>query len=840
MRSAVTMLARTTAAACLSLSAWGASAHADARPRDVLDAAQLRQAIDRLGVVGSALYVAAHPDDENTALLAYLMGEKKVRTAYLSMTRGDGGQNLIGSESGERLGVIRTQELMAARRIDGAEQFFSRAIDFGFSKNADETLEIWGRDSILADVVRVIRTFRPDVIVTRFPPDSTAGHGHHTASAILAEEAFAAAADPARFPDQLKTLAPWQAKRLVWNVFRRAGDNRPVPPGQASVDLGAYSELLGRSYTEIAGTSRSMHKSQGFGAPERRGSQINTFEPRLGTPTASDLFDGVDLTWARIPGGERVMPLLRKVQEGFDPRAPHASIMALLDLKAAIASLPNDPLVETKRDEVNEIVRSCLGLWVDAIAAQPVAPAGEAVRVTVTAINRSPIDATLEKVEMPFGAEAGFAAEGAAVDRGERVLANNQPVIASATVRIPDDAAIGQPFWLRRPATAGRFVVDDEALLGAAVNPPAMLARLTVRIAGRRLSFTVPVVYRWTDPVAGERYRPFEVAPAATVELDRDFYLFPDAKPRTVRVTARAAKASLSGRLRLRLPDGWKATPEAHPVTLAGAEAETTVSFSVLPGRGASRIGAEFAAGGRTFDRRMVRIDYPHIPVQTLYPPADAPLTRADVAHRGSRVGYVMGAGDLVPDALRQIGWEVTLLDPEDLAEGSFAGYDAIVTGVRAFNTRADLRAAHARLMDYANQGGTVVIQYNTADTSLKLGPYPMRISRERVTVEGAAVRLLDAAHPLLVAPNPIGPADFDGWVQERGLYFASPFDPRYQAVLSSNDPGEPPRDGGLLFTRFGRGAFVYTGYAWWRQLPAGVPGAYRLFANLVSAGAKR
>jgi LmbE family N-acetylglucosaminyl deacetylase len=838
MRCAVSKLAAATLLACLSLGAWSASSRADARPRDVLDAAQIRLGLDRLEVVGGALFVAAHPDDENTALLAYLIGERKVRTAYLSLTRGDGGQNLIGSESGERLGVIRTQELMAARRIDGAEQFFSRAVDFGFSKNSDETLAIWGRDSILADVVRTIRTFRPDVIITRFPLDSTAGHGHHSASAILAQEAFAAAADPTRFPDQLKTLSTWQAKRVVWNLFRRAGDNRPVPPNRPWVDLGAYNELLGRSYTEIAGASRSMHKSQGFGAPERRGSQVNTFEPLAGDPAQADLFEGVDLTWARIRGGDRVPPLLRKAKEGFDPRAPHASVPALLDLHAVLAALPADPLVEAKRDELNEIIRSCLGLWVDAIAAQPSAAAGEAVRVTVTAINRSPVDVAIERIEMPFGAEASFAADAPAA--GSRALADNQPVSATAMVRLPEGAAFTQPYWLRQPATAGRFVVDDASLLTSAVNPPEMLARLTVRVAGRSLSFATPVVYRWTDPVAGERYRPFEIAPAATVELDRDFYLFPDARPRAVRVSAKAAKANLSGRLRLRLPEGWKATPDAHAVTLAAADAETTVTFQVQPGRGAARMGVELEAGGRTFARRRVLIDYPHLSVQTLYPPAEAPITRADVAHRGTRVGYVMGSGDLVPEALRQTGWEVTLLDEDDVAAGAFAGYDAIVTGVRAFNTRPELRAAHARLMDYASRGGTVVIQYNTADTSLKLGPYPMRISRDRVAVEGAPVRILEPAHPLMTAPNPIGPADFDGWVQERGLYFASPFDPRYQAVLSSNDPGEPARDGGLVFARVGRGAFVYTGYAWWRQLAAGVPGAYRLFANLVSAGAAR
>jgi LmbE family N-acetylglucosaminyl deacetylase len=809
------------------------AARTDPRPPQTMDAAAIRLALRKLNVAGSALYVGAHPDDENTAMLAYLSKGRLVRTAYLSLTRGDGGQNLIGDEIGEQLGVIRTQELLAARRVDGAEQFFSRALDFGFSKNSDETMAIWGHDRILSDVVRVIRRYQPDVLFTRFPPDSTAGHGHHIASAMLAEEAFAAAADPARFPD---CGPPWKTKRLMWNAFRFGNAGPDTTPGRIQVDLGAYDPLLGRSYTEIAGEARSMHKSQGFGAAERRGTFTNAFVVREGDPATRDLFEGVNLTWSRFAGGAALTPLFEKALREFDPQRPQTIVPALLRADAILATLPDGPLVARRRDELRSLILACSGVWLEAVAATPSASPGAAVRIVATAIDRSDVPIRIERLEI---ARAG--GEALAHRDAGRPLPFNDPSADTLRISLPRDVATTEPYWLRAPALKGSFEVSPASEIGDAENPPALVARFTLSIEGKSVVVERPVVYRWTDPVEGERYRDFAVLPPVTLRFDHGVYLFADARSREIRVTAQGADVGIAGNVQLRLPDGWTSDPASVAVTL-GAGADTTVSFRVTPAGGApgGTLGAELVAGDRHYARQLVVLDHRHIPVQTLLPPADAHWVHEDLATRGREIGYLMGAGDEVPDALGQMGLHVTMLSDEDVQHGDLDHYGAIVVGVRAYNTRPKLLRAQARLLDYVSRGGRLVVQYQTSDNALdnRIGPYPFRISRDRVTVEEAPVRLLNPSHPLLTSPNRIGDADFTGWVQERGLQFAKPWDAKYESVLSCNDPNEPPRDGGLLYARYGKGTFLYTGYAWFRQLPAGVPGAWRLFANLVSVEA--
>jgi len=820
----------------LAFVAVARTAGADPEPRPALDAAGIRAGLERLQVMGSALYVAAHPDDENTAFLAYLANGRKVETAYLSLTRGDGGQNLIGPDTGTLLGVIRTQELVAARRIDGAEQFFTRALDFGFSKNPEETLEIWGRDRILSDVVWVIRSYRPDIIVTRFPTDGSGGHGHHTASAILAEEAFAAAADSTRFPEQLQFVRPWQAKRLVWNVFRFGGQAADTVQGRVRVDVGAYDALLGRSYTEIAGASRSQHKSQGFGSAERRGKFVNSFEPRLGERATADLFDGVDLTWARVRGGQKVAPLLAKAAKDFDPAHPAAIVPTLARARTALADVPDDPLVRRKRAELDQLLRACLGLWLEAIAQTPSASPGATVKVVTSALARNDAQVVVQSVAI---------ADLARSTAPERALAVNEARTDTLALSVPRDAVPTRPYWLAERPREGSFEVTDQRLIGKPENDPVFVARFSVLAAGVPLTFDTPVVYRWTDPVRGERYRDFLIVPSVTLRLDEAAYLFPDAGARPVTVTVQSAAQPVTGSVRLALPAGWRATPNEFAVALAGGEIDTTVSFSVTPPAGdaplADRVAATFESGGAATSVRAVRLDYTHIPLQALVLPAEARLVRADVRHTGARVAYVMGSGDAIPDALTQMGYAVTLLSDDDVEHAALVGYDAIVIGVRAYNTRPRLRRLQGRLLDYVAQGGRLILQYDTADEALddRLGPYPFKISRDRVTVETAPVRVTLPGHPLLTTPNRIGDADFEGWVQERGLYFANPIDPRYETPLSSNDPGETPKAGGLLYARHGKGVFVYAAYAWFRQLPGGVPGAYRIFANLVSPDVK-
>jgi len=824
----------------LVLAALAAPALRAAAPAETPNAAEIRLALAKLNVVGGVLYVAAHPDDENTAFLAWASREKLVDAGYLSMTRGDGGQNLIGTEAGELMGVLRTQELLAARRLDGAKQFFSRAIDFGYSKNPEETLGIWGREQVLADTVRVIRTFRPDVIVTRFPTTGEGGHGHHTASALLAEEAFRAAGDPSRFPEQLATLTPWQPKRLLWNVFRFGGDApRKQVPGQVTADLGAFNALLGRSYTEIAALSRSMHKSQGFGSAERRGTWLNDFKPILGDAPKADLFEGVDITWARYGArGEEIGKLLRKAEETFRPMDPAASVPALAEAWTAIGRIAgSDPLLARKRGDVTEVIRACLGLWVEAIASEPSAAPGASLKVATMILNRSSRPATLESVSVTYAEAAG--AGGA--------LAANEPLRREIALTLPGNVPTTQPYWLRERPGKGLFTVTDPSLIGLPENPPPLVARFTVSVAGASIPFEAPVVFRRTDPVKGEIYRPFVITPPVMATFDEKVYAFGSAQPKKVRVTLTSGGATV-GVLRLRTEAGFSASPAEVPFAFTARGEERTLVFTVTPPSGAAEakataaatIAAEAVVNGKVFSKGVVRVDYPHIPLQTLFPPAEARVLRLDVKAPQAPVGYVMGSGDEVPDALRQMGYTVTLLSDDELENGDLSRYATIVTGIRAYNTRPRLKLAEARLMDYVERGGTVVAQYNTTGDLVteQLGPYPFKLSRDRVTVEEAPVRFLSPSSSLLTFPNRLTPADFDGWVQERGLYFPGTWDPRYETVIESHDPGESEKPGGLLFAKHGRGAFVYTGYAFFRQLPAGVPGAYRLFVNLVSAGA--
>jgi LmbE family N-acetylglucosaminyl deacetylase len=809
----------------------------NARPVEIMDGAEIAIALKRLRTVGTVLYVAAHPDDENTGLLSYFVSGRGLRTGYLSMTRGDGGQNLIGIETGEALGVIRTHELLAARRVDHAEQFFTRALDFGFSKNPEETFAFWGHDEILSDVVRVIRTFRPDVIVTRFPPDSTAGHGHHTASAILAEEAFRAAADAKSIP-ALKSLAPWTPRRIAWNVFRADPSKRDASqPKLFTIDIGEYQPLLGRSYAEIAGESRSMHKSQGFGAPERRGSIPNYFEIRAGAPSTTDLFEGIQLDWTRVRNGAELDKLLAKIEREYDPRRPAAILPQLIQAHEAMRRLEASPWTEPKRAELLEIIRSCAGLWLEASATAPSAIPGAPVTVTVSALNRSDFVLTLDTVTLPY--DAAVMDTALQQPLSGRVLATNRTASGMATVTLPADAAFTSPYWLNERATKGRFVVKDPALIGRAENPPALTAKFTLRAGNERLVYEIPVVYRWVDPVQGERYRSFDVEPPVTMHFDQTAYLFPDTASRDVRVSVTAGSAAASGKLRLAAPAGFRVRPESVDFDLA-AGAERAVSFRVVPPAGAARgaVSAVASVGGKDYSKGRLAVDYPHISPRVLLPPAEAQLLRTDLKRTGETIGYIMGSGDAGPEALRQMGYAVTLLTDEDLETTNLFAYDAIVTGVRAYNTRPRLLALRTRLLDYVEAGGTLVVQYNTLDPKLqnKLGPNPLSISRDRVTVEEAEMRFRKADSPLLNAPNKITTADFEGWVQERGLYFANPWDGAYEAPLECNDPRETPKGGSLLVARHGKGIFIYTGLSFFRQLPAGVPGAYRLFANLVSA----
>ena len=816
------------------------AAQAPGRP----SSGELHAAIQKLGVVGSALYIAAHPDDENTRMIAYLANVEKVETAYLSLTRGDGGQNLIAPDISELLGLTRTQELLAARRIDGGQQFFSRANDFGFSKHPDETFTIWDRQQVLADAVWVIRKWRPDVIILRFDPrDPGSTHGHHTASAMIGVEAFDLAGDPTAFPEQLRYLEPWQPSRLYWNAYSWGGNSLPAHADSTKlirVDVNRYLPKLGESVGEIAARSRSQHKSQGFGSSGSRDRAEEQLELLKGTDgdAEGDPFAGVDLTWQRIPGGAAIATEIAAIEEAFDFDAPAASLPALLELYDHVSALPPAYWKTKKLEELKEVIAGALGLYVSAYVDAPYGTPEASVRVVTEIANRSPLPVSVESIGIGVQGELDQPREQSAI-----LLAAGEVVRDTLEVQLADEAPDSGPYWLAEAWQLGMYEVADQSLRGLPESPDPLTALVSLRVNDKTITLDRPVRYRYTDPVDGEQFQPFEVLPPVFVEVGEKGYLFSSDDPRPVTIKVTAARDGVAGDLRLDLPEGWRASPEVQPVTAERAGQERFYSFDVTPPAGQSqgRITPVLEMDGRTYGRRLVRIAHPHIPTQLATLDGGAALARVTIETAGKSVGYLAGAGDAIPEALSSIGLDVSLLSDTEASVGDLSRYEAIVVGVRAYNTLDRMPVYQPRLLDYVNRGGTLIVQYNT-DRRLTidekdLGPYPLHLSRDRVTVEDAPVTILAPAHPALNYPNKITEEDFRGWVQERGLYFPDEWAEEYTALLSSHDPGEEPHDGGLLVAEYGSGHFVYTGYSFFRELPAGVPGAYRLFANLVALG---
>jgi LmbE family N-acetylglucosaminyl deacetylase len=849
--------------------------------RTITGEIEIRQALEKLSTLGSVMMIGAHPDDEREQMLAYLALGRHVRTAYLSLTRGEGGQNLIGPEQGDELGIIRSQELLASRRIDGAEQYFTRAIDFGFSKTADETLQKWDRNKVLGDVVYNIRRFRPDVVILVFSGTPRDGHGHHQASSILGKEAFSLAGDPTKFPEQLAYVQPWAPRRLMMNVGGpgggqnkgKGGKNKadtPPPADLLNVDVGIYSPELGASYGEIGGASRSANRTQGTGAAETKGSQLISMETVAGDKATKDLFENLDITWRRIAGGAVVGDIVTQALNSFVPAHPEALLPALAKARPLIAAI-KDPLAERKLQELDELIALCAGLSLEAQSDKAAVSPGATLRVNFTAIQRLPGQVALTGIRL-----AGM--QGApAVNLAPAILVNNQPSRYNASFAVPPDQPYTQPYWLEQPKDGALYSVRDPRYIGLPENDPVLTAHFHVQVAGLELELTRPVQYRYVDRVFGEQVRPFTVIPPVAISLPEHAVVFGEAKPRRIEVPVRANSGKASGEVRLDVPAGWIVNPASQSFELAAAEQQTNVFFDLTPPQQTSRgmIRAVAQVGNQAVSTGIEVIQYPHIMTQTLLPPAQATLVRADIRTLSKTVGYVMGAGDDVPQAIRQLGCEVTLLTEADLAHGDLSRFDAIVTGVRAFNTRPDLRANIQRLFDYTNNGGTLIVQYNVPEGGVPapgapgqapnqastqpappqpapapavaaagdggllahIGPYPIRISRnDRVTVEEAPITFPNPELRLLHVPNQITAADFEGSVQERGLYFADQWDPKYLSVLESHDPGEMPLPGGMLYAPYGKGVYIFSAYDWFRELPAGVPGAYRLFANMLSA----
>ena len=741
-----------------------------AQKKEHKSASEILHEMKKLNVLGSVLYMAAHPDDESTRLLAYLARERQYRTGYMAMTRGDGGQNLIGNEQGFELGLIRTQELLAARRIDGAEQFFSRAFDFGFSKRTEEALATWDEDKILADAVWVIRNFKPDIIITRFPEDSRAGHGHHSGSAVIARKAFIAAADPNQFPEQLKQgVTAWKAKRIMWNTFS-FGNSNTTSESQMKIEVGGFLPLLGKSIGEIAAESRSQHRSQGFGSASSRGTATEYFVHTLGEKAEKEPMEGVDVSWLRVAGGEKIKMAVEQLIRDYNISNPSGSLQQLIVIHGLLNTITDNYWKQQKQHDVEQLILEVAGIHMEALSGTQMARQGDTSRITVNVINRTASPVSLETLDLN-----GFSYK-QSVNLQQNINWNYNIMFPVALTH-----PVSQPYWLANPMNAGHFNVTDQQLIGKAQNDPAFSVRISLNIMGKSISYEIPVMNRIVDPAIGEFFHPFIVVPPATI----------DREPLPVLVRTNSGQKSIAS-----------VKPEMPMV--------------------------------------MHTINYEHIPRVTYFSKAEPKEIKVDLKTAGKKIGYIVGAGDKVPDMIELMGYQVTELTREDINPEKLKEFDAVVVGVRAYNVHEWLQGKTEVLMAYVRNGGNMVVQYNTNSFAgplqkMQIGPKPFIISRTRTTEEDCEVKFLLPENPLLNFPNKISAADFKGWIQERGIYYADNFDQDYQAVLSMQDKGESEAKGSLIVRKEGKGRFIYTGLVFFRQLPAGVPGAFKLFANIIS-----
>ncbi len=789
--------------------------------------------LKKLNVLGSALYIAAHPDDENTVMLSWLAKERKMKVAYLSITRGDGGQNLIGPEQGSLMGLIRTQELLAARNIDGPEQYFTRANDFGFSKSTEETIEIWGKEKALSDIVWRIRKQRPDVIICRFPTDARAGHGNHSASAVLAELAFEAAADSTRFPEQLKYVKPWQAKRLVWNTFNfGATSQKPAEKTFIQVEIGGYNSLLGKSYTEIAAESRSQHKSQGFGVPRNRGLKPEYFVHKKGEIASVDIFDDINTSWDRVKGALPIKTLIDETIKTFNPEKPSESVAGLVKIYQQLENLEDLFWKEQKQNEIKNLIIACSGLYFEVNPSEYAATHGEKLNLTATIVKRSQAEVKLKAIQLStFEIDTNFSQQ----------LMDNELERIVFKVKIPDSLPITQPYWLEdEKESKGLYAVKNQLLVGLPEKTDAITARFCFEIEGTDFYLDSPLKYKYTDEIRGELYRNFEIRPLVSATISDKVYVFTENKPKKIEVILKSTKINTKGKLSLNVPKGWQSTPQNVDFELIDKYQEKKVSFLLTPSDNNSEgvITANVNTENRLISKSLQTINYEHISPQTLFPEAKSKVVKIDLKKKGNLVGYIAGAGDDVPAAIKQMGYEVVMMTETEMSQ-DLSPYQAIVVGVRAYNTEERLMNYQAKLLEYTANGGNLIVQYQVNSTLQKLkngiGPYPFKITRDRVTVEEASMTFMQPENPILNIPNKITNADFEGWIQERGLYFANDLDAKYQTVFSCHDPNEAALTGSLIHAKYGKGNYIYTGLSFFRQLPAGVSGAYRLFSNLIS-----
>lgn len=804
------------------------------------NAVELYHQIEKLNFLGSVLYVAAHPDDENTRLISYLSNEKNARTGYLSLTRGDGGQNLIGPELRELLGVIRTQELIEARKIDGGEQLFSRANDFGFSKNPDETLQIWDKNQVLSDVIWAIRKFQPDVIINRFDhrsPGTT--HGHHTSSAMLSLEAFDKTNDASVFPDQLKYAITWQPKRIFFNTSwwfygSKEKFDAADKTNLSKLQTGVYYKQFGKSNQEIAALSRSCHQSQGFGNTGTRGEEDEYLEFLKGESLKdkTNLFEGIDTTWNRVKNGKEIGTILENVQKNFDFKNPSASISELVKAYDLIQKLDDNHWKTIKSEEIKKIITGCAGLYLEAVADNQEVASGSTVKVKLEAINRS-------NQKMNWNAVNTVPNSFTTLSTTE--LPNNKLVNKTIDLQITDEIDYTNPYYLKEHGTDGMYVVNNQENIGKPDVIRQIKVTFLIEIDGVTIPFERNVVYKYNDDVKGEVYQPLDVVPAVTSSIQEKVYIFPNNKEKAVTVKIKAGKDAVSGTIQLEIPQNWTVSPTSIPFSIAKKGEEQLAIFNVTPSKEAAEIVLKsvISVDGKTFDKEKIDINYPHIFKQMVLKSAEAKAIKLNIKTKSEKIAYIMGAGDEVPKSLTQMGYEVTILKPEDISTERLQNFDVVMTGIRAYNVVTTLGFKQNILLDFVKNGKTMIVQYNTLDefVTKDIAPFPIKISRDRVTEENAEVRFLAPNHPILNYPNKITQDDFKGWKQEQGLYYPSEWDKNFTTIISSNDKGEKPKDGAILVAKHGKGHYIYTGISFFRELPEGVAGAFRLLSNMIAIG---
>lgn len=803
--------------------------HTEAQQVRPASSTQIYHEIAQLNNLVNVLYLAAHPDDENTRLLAWLVNDQHINTAYLSLTRGDGGQNILGNEQGAALGLIRTHELLEARKMDGAGQYFTRAIDFGFSKNADETFKHWDKALLTKDVAWIYRKFRPDVVICRFPPNANAGHGQHAASAILAEEAYKVSGDKTMYPEQLKYYKAWQPKRVLFNSFR-FGDRNTTAEDQFKLSVGQYSPGIGMGYGELAGISRSIHRSQGAGTPSIPGVQTEYFKLVAGDSFKTSLFEGIDITWGRV-GRPEIGEQIQEILSAYDFNHPEKSLKALLALRKEIETVKNNYWRTQKLKELDELILHCSGLMAEVYTRQAEATRGETLSFTLRIIARSDEPILLYSVKW-LQSDTTMR-----ISLGKDSLLNFEKKIT-----IPNNATYTEPYWLIDGNNDnGHFKVPADSLIGHPTTPHPLHITANIRIGGSDFTLNVPLSFKKLDPTHGDVIEQLRIVPDASVEFTSGLIVADGDGSVQATVRIHPNKSISNASLVVYSKD---MVYEAKALNLQkGIDTVIVAKFSSKEVNTFSKDDFYLLANLQTDNGLCARqqniIKYEHLPTLQYFTPAYAKVLRSNWKSTVKRIGYVEGAGDNVAEVLRLAGLQVDILSEQDITLERLKKYDAILTGVRVINTEKRMNYWMHILNQYVQQGGTLVMQYNTLQdmATTNIGPYPITLANLRVTEEDASIALLDAKHKTLNSPNKITNEDYADWVQERGLYFAGKWDDKYKPLFRMNDTGEKPLDGSTLYTQYGKGHYIYTSLAFFRQLPAGNKGAIRLLLNMLNVG---